>query len=196
MMLRAYALTADENGRFEEAAASYEASLLSDPADLEATVNLAVLYWRAAGPSRSAADALPREFLTQARQRLHELLESASQRFADRAEIRFWKKYIAAADAGKPLQPTECRQLMRERPDYLEPAFVVFSGSAGAEAEPEAMRLLVDCAEQPTARGRYVTSIINAVLQKQRWRAGFEPLPGDTAKLGSERAMCAQHPAR
>jgi hypothetical protein len=53
-MLRAYALTADENGRFQEAAASYEASLLSDPEDLEATVNLAVLYWRAAGCGRSA----------------------------------------------------------------------------------------------------------------------------------------------
>jgi hypothetical protein len=174
MMLRAYALTADENGRFQEAAASYEASLLSDPADLEATVNLAVLYWRAAGCDRSAPGSLPREFLTHARERLHELLESASERFADRAEIRFWKKYIAAADAGQPLAPTECRQLMQERPDYLEPAFVVFSDSAGEEAEPEAMRLLVDYSEQPTARGRYVTSIINAVLQKQRWRGAFE----------------------
>jgi hypothetical protein len=174
-MLRAYALTADENGRFEEAAANYEASLLSDPADLEATVNLAVLYWRAAGSGRSAPGSLPREFPTHAKQRLHELLESASQRFADRAEIRFWKKYIAAADAGEPLEPTECRQLMRECPDYLEPAFVVFSDSAGAEAEPEAMRLLVGYSEQPTARGRYVTSVINAVLQKQRRRGGFEP---------------------
>jgi hypothetical protein len=192
MMLRAYALTADENGRLEEAAASYEASLQSDPADLEATVNLAVLYWRAAGCGRSAPGSLPREFLTQARQRLHELLESAGQRFADRAEIRFWKKYIAAADAGEPFQPTECRQLMREHPDYLEPAFVVFSDSAGTEAEPEAMRLLVGYSEQPTARGRYVTSIINAVLQKQRWRAGFESLSDD--KLDSERAMHAQHP--
>jgi hypothetical protein len=63
---------------------------------------------------------------------------------------------------------------MQERPDYLEPAFVVFSDSAGEEAEPEAMRLLVDYSEQPTARGRYVTSIINAVLQKQRWRGAFE----------------------
>jgi hypothetical protein len=170
MMLRAYALTADENGRFQEAAASYEASLLSDPTDLEATVNLAVLYWRAAGCGRSAPGSLPREFLAHARERLHELLESASERFADRAELRFWKKYIAAADAGEPLAPAECRQLMREHPDYLEPAFVVFSDSAGAEAEFEAMRLLVDYCEQPTARGRYVTSIIGAVLQKQRRR--------------------------
>ena len=58
MMMRAYALTADQNGRFEEAAAGYEASLLSDPADLEATVNLAVLYWQAAGHA-GCAPGLP-----------------------------------------------------------------------------------------------------------------------------------------
>jgi len=71
---------------------------------------------------------------------------------------------------GEPLESAECRQLMREHPDYLEPAFVVFALSAGTEAEPEAMRLLADCSEQPTARARYVTSIINAALQRQRWR--------------------------
>ena len=175
MMLRAYALTADENGRFQEAAANYEAALLADPADLEATVNLAVLYWQATGRDRAAPRSLPQEFLQHAQNRLQELLRSAGERFADRAELQFWKKYITAADAGEPLQPSECRQLMQERPDYLEPAFVVFSDSAGEEAEPEAMRLLVDYSAQPTARGRYVTSIINAVMQKQRWHAGFAP---------------------
>jgi hypothetical protein len=204
-------LTADENGRFQEAAASYEAALLADPADLEATVNLAVLYWQATGRGHGASGALPQEFVKHAQKRLRELLGSASdraatersareppagasegdraasegipsgetpsggERFADCAELRFWKKYITAADAGKPLQPSECRQLMQERPDYLEPAFVVFSDSAGEEAEPEAMRLLVAYSAQPTARGRYVTSVINAVMRKARWYADFAP---------------------
>jgi hypothetical protein len=175
MKLRAYAVTADENGRFQEAAASYEAALLTDPADLEATVNLVVLYWRATGRGRAAPEQLPPQFLTQAHTRLRELLESASERFAGRAELRFWTQYIAASEAGEPLESSECRRLLQERPDYLEPAFVVFSDSAGEEAEPEAMRLLVDYAEQPTARGRYVTSIIDAVMRKQRWSHAFEP---------------------
>jgi hypothetical protein len=169
MMMRAYALTADQNGRFEEAAAGYEASLLSDPADLEATVNLAVLYWQAAGHA-GCAPGLSCEFLSYASRRLHELLEPASHPFADSAEIRFWRKYIEADDSGGRLEPTECRQLMRERPDYLEPAFVVFSTSAGEEAEAEAMRLLANYAEQPTARGRYVMAIITTALREQRWR--------------------------
>jgi len=164
MILRAYAVTADENGHFQAAAASYEAALLSDPSDVEATVNLAVLYWRAGRSS------VPCEFRDYARERLSELLETASTRFAGRAELRFWKSHIAATEAGEPLEPDECRRLLEERPDYLEPAFVVFMNSAGAEAEPEAMRLLVDYSEQRTARGRYVTSVIHAVMQKRRWQ--------------------------
>lgn len=162
-MLRAYAVTADENGHFQAAAASYEAALLSDPSDVEATVNLAVLYWRA---ERSG---LPYEFREHARERLRELLETANSRFAGRAELRFWRSHIAAAEAGQPLSPQECRRLLDERPDYLEPAFVVFETSAGEEAEPEAMRLLADYSEQRTARGRYVTSVIHTVMQKRRW---------------------------
>jgi hypothetical protein len=170
-MTRAYALTADENGWYSQAAAGYEAALLSDPADLEATVNLAVLYWQAARGSVCARGWMPAEFRAHAGQRLPELLESASRRFAGSAAVIFWNKYIAAAACGEPLEPGECRQLMREHPDYLEPAFVVFAMSAGEEAEPEAMRLLADYSEQPTTRGRYVTSIINAALRRQRWRS-------------------------
>lgn len=186
MTMRAYALTADQNGRFQEAAAGYEASLLSDPADLEAIVNLAVLYWQAAGHA-GCAPGLSSEFVLYARRRLHELLEPASHRFADSAEIRFWRKYIEAADSGVRLEPTECRQLMRERPDYLEPAFVVFSDSAGEEAEPEAMRLLADYSEQPTARGRHVTAIITAALREQRWRWNAAPALqlGSVLRVGS-----------
>jgi len=169
-MTRAYAQAADENGRFEQAAAGYEAALLADTADLEATVNLAVLYWQAAGHRAGGGGSMTADFSSHADRRLHELLESASSRFADRAEVCFWNKYIAAAESGEPLEPRECLQLMREHPDYLEPAFVVFAESACEEAEPEAMRLLADCSERPTARGRYVTSIISAALRRQRWR--------------------------
>ncbi len=164
--LKAYALTEGENGRYREAAAGYEATLRTDPADLESMVNLTVLYWQAVGGGPTASP----EFSTHAGTRLRELLASAAHRFADRAEVRFWTKYIATAEAGEPLEPAHCRELMRQRPEYLEPAFVVFANSAGREAEPEAMRLLVDCAEQPTARGRYVSSVINGALRRQRWR--------------------------
>jgi hypothetical protein len=168
-MARAYALTADENGRFPEAAAAYEASLLSDPTDLEATINLVVLYWRVADHGLRDLAAVHPEFRRYAANRLDEVLKSASLRFPHSAELRFWTNHIATARIGRPFEPSACRQLLREHPSYLEPAFVVFSDSEGTEAEAEAMRLLADYSDQPTARGRYVTSIISGTLSRQRF---------------------------
>jgi tetratricopeptide (TPR) repeat protein len=166
---RAYALAADENGRFQEAAAGYEACLASDPADLQTIVNLLVLYWQAADEGVSVLAPISAEFRAHAAGRLIELLKSATDRFPDSAELRFWIKYIATARIGRPLELAEYRDLLRRYPYYLEPAFVVFSDSAGVEAEAEAMRLLADYSEQPTARGRYVTSVISSTLRKQRF---------------------------
>jgi hypothetical protein len=168
---RAYALTADENGQFQQAALGYEAHLESSPADLEATLNLAVLYWQAARFGLSSSHGISPAFLASAGKRLGELLDGAATHpFADRAEVRFWRQYIARTKRREPLEAAACRQMLRERPDYLEPAFVVFSDSSGREAEPEAMRLLVGCAEQPTARSRHVISLINRVLRWHHWR--------------------------
>ena len=167
-MMKAYALAADQNGQLQQAAACYEAVLLSNPEDLESTVNLLVLYWRIGEPARSLTGPLPLEFRSHAARRLPELLDSAAHRFATAAQIHFWRTYIAAARRGESLARATCRQLLNEHPDYLEPAFVVFSESKGTEAEVEAMRLLADYSEHSTARGRYVTSVITAALRKQR----------------------------
>jgi hypothetical protein len=167
---RAFALTADENGRFQQAATAYETHLASSPGDLEAILNLAILYWQATEAGACVGGGPSTEFVSGARNRVSELLEDASQRFAARAEVRFWRRYISSIRLGEPLGVAECRELLRERPDYLEPAFVVFSNSSGQEAEPEAMRLLARCADEPTARSRHVISVINGVLRWQRWR--------------------------
>jgi hypothetical protein len=164
------ALAADEGGRFQEAAAAYEQWLRLNPADLQITLNLLVLYWQATDVDTTSGDRLPRDFRPHASRRVRELLEAAERQFPSRAEVRFWTKYIAWADRGEPLDLLECRQLLRAQPGYLEPALALFSSSAGEEAEPEAMRLLAVHSEQPTARGRYVTSVINGVLQRRRWR--------------------------
>src|ERR1700742_4899290 len=86
---RAYAMTADENGQYRQAAAAYETHLASDPTDVEATVNLAVLYWEVSR-ARAGADA---NGLLAAR-RLCEIVDSSRERFADSAEMYFWRRYI------------------------------------------------------------------------------------------------------
>jgi hypothetical protein len=167
--MRGYALTADRNGCFEQAAAAYEVSLQSDPHDLEAAVNLMVLYWQVVDAEAGMPVATSTQFRAHARSRLADLLEDATQRFAGCAEMSFWKSYIGSSRNGEQLELSECRRLLQEHPQYFEPAFVVFSKSSGTEAEPEAMRLLADYSDHPTARGRYVVSIISGALRKQRF---------------------------
>lgn len=162
------ALAADREGRTEAAAAAYEGALASDPTDLAATLNLAVLYWQATDYGLSAVEQLQPEFVAHAGKRMRELLESAKQRFADHPEVLFWTKYVAWADLGEPFEAAECRELLRRHPDYLEPAMVLFSMSGGTEAEPEAMQLLEKCSKERTTRCRYIASVLNGVLKRRR----------------------------
>jgi hypothetical protein len=162
---RAYAVTADENNQYRQAATAYETHLAANPTDLEATANLAVLYWEVTRSSATVTD-----FSTRAAKRLGELLDQSRERFPHSPALYFWRRYITQSLQGVPADVDECRHLMLERPGYLEPAFVIFSGSGGLEAEAEAMRLLVDCAEQPTARNRHIICVITGVL---RWQSSL-----------------------
>ena len=174
-MTLAEALVADRQGRTQDAATVYEAVLLSAPDDLTATMNLAVLYWQATDFGNSAAEHLPPEFVAHAGKRLRELVGAAQGRFPREPEVLFWSRYVAWADVGEPFDPAECRELLRLYPDYLEPAFVLFSRSAGTEAEVEAMKLLERCSEDPTARNRYIVSVIKGVLKRRRPKKSGSP---------------------
>lgn len=160
------ALVIDQSGRIQDAATAYESVLESNPADIEATLNLTVLYWQATDYGLSATAQLQPEFVAHAGKRLRELLESAKQCFTDRPEVVFWTKYIAWADLGESFEPAECRELLRNHPEYLEPAIVLFSMSRGTEAEAEAMQLLQRCSVEGTLRCRYVVSVIEGVLKR------------------------------
>ena len=168
MSTRAYALAADINGRFQQAAAAYEAALYSDPDDVESAVNLIVLYWQAASGSSCLPVALSCDFRLHARQRLQKLCTSGANRLAESIQVAFWRSHIAVHGSGRTQATAVYRRLLRDHPAYLEPAFALFWLTGGKEAEPEAMRLLIACSEQPTVRNRYVAAVINSALAKQR----------------------------
>lgn len=174
-MTLAEALAADREGRTQDAAAAYEGVLRSDPVDITAILNLAVLYWQATDYGVATAEHLPPEFVALAGRRFRELLQLAHERFPERPEVLFWTKYIAWADLGEPFDPAECRKILRDYPEYLEPALVLFSSSAGAEGEAEAMQLLERCSEELTARCRYIVSVLNGVLKRRRSRKSGAP---------------------
>jgi hypothetical protein len=166
------ALRLDREGRMEDATLAYEALLSHDPRNVTAIVNLIVLYWQATDFGVSATRDLSTSFVARAGERLQELLASANERFAEDPQVWFWRKYIAWADLGVPLDVQDCRNMLRLRPEYLEPALVLFSSSGGTEAEAEAAQLLNQCSQVGTARCRYVTSVIQGVLTR-----GGRPTP-------------------
>lgn len=160
------ALIADREGSLKRAASSYEELLIAGMADLETLLNLAVLYWQATDPGMAAAQKLSPDFLEKAGQRFPQLLAEAERRFPARSEPRFWRRYIAWADLGEPLEVDECLEYLRKDPCSLVPAMHVFALSQGREFEAEAQELLQRCHEDGTTRSRYVASVIEGVQRR------------------------------
>ena len=165
------ALEADRTRNIEAAAVEYEAALIDDFSNLPMTVNLLVLYWQATDYGFSLANRLPKEFMAKSGTRLAQLIEGAKQRFPGRPEAFFWTKYIAWADLGDAFEAGECRALLEEYPDYLEPAMLLFSLTRGVEAVGAAKELLNRCHEDGTTRSRYVASVIEGGLHRKTFES-------------------------
>lgn len=163
--------SAERSGLIEEAARAYEEAMRGGETTIDALLNLAVLYWQATDPGMaSAAVPLSAGFFERAARRCPDLLAEASDRYPGSAEVRFWTRYIAWAERGEVLGPESCRQWLREEPEVLEPAMHLFALTDGVEGRPEAERLLRRSREAGTFRGRYVASVIEAVLKRLEFR--------------------------
>lgn len=122
----------------QEAAAAYEELLAVDATNLEALLNLVVLYWQATNSGTS----FPVAFLKHAGARTHELLRLAGERCPNSPAVKFWQKYIAWAELGEPFDVEECRRILRIDPQYTEPAFYLLSQNADDDVKPLAQGLL------------------------------------------------------
>jgi hypothetical protein len=154
------AIAADRNGDISRAVELYEASI--NDASEDALINLAVLYWQMTDYGLSITRGLSPEVVGRAGVRVDEVLDEAARRFPHSAAVSFWKKYIAWAELGDPFDPEDCRQLLLENPQYLEPAMYLYSISQGREGEREALMLLLQCPGLGTMRARYVASVIES----------------------------------
>ncbi len=158
---------ADRHGDIVNAAALYEAALQAEEWSIEAVLDLIVLYWQATDPGEAAARHLSRDFLDIAGRRIPELLREAQRRYPGHGEVAFWTSYIAWADLGDEIDESEYRRLLREGAT-LTPAVYLFSASDGKEARPEALQLLELCRGQGTSRAKYIVSVIEARLRREK----------------------------
>lgn len=161
------AIEAEQAERFEEAARLYEALIRQEHPPLEGFVNLLVLYWQVTEYGFWVDSDLELGFVKYAAERLSEMLKSEAGQLSDNPQVDFWVKYIRWADYGGALEVGECRKLLREHPEYLEPAMFVFSTTQGADCEKEAVELLKACREINTCRTRYVASVIESTIARK-----------------------------
>lgn len=179
------ARSAEEQGRIEQAAELYEQALLADPAQVDALIDLVVLYWHATDYGVWKAEGLDLAFVRRAGERFRELLVSGRAAFPGHPAMVFWQKYIAWAETDAPLRPEECRALLRAHPDYLEPALYLFATSHGSECRSEARRLLAACEHTATWRCRYIRSVIAPLLSRLD---AARPPAGDPGSVATHEA--------
>jgi hypothetical protein len=147
-----------------DSAAALEAKLRLDPTNLEAIIDLAILYWTANDHGIAISIGLPVEFSSMGWRRWRELLELAESLYPKSPAVSFWAKYIRSIEGEEPFRLEECRELLRRQPEFLDPAMAVFAWSGGKEAQEEAARLIENCAPSSTWRCQYVRSMIEKHL--------------------------------
>lgn len=160
-------LAADRRGDAAAAIDGYESIVERGAASLETLMNLAVLYWQVTDPGFAAAHGTGPGAMDAAFRKSREVIAYAERQFPACSEPRFWRHYFAWADLGEPLDPDMCRTLLREDPTTTVPAFHLFALSQGKECEQEALELLRRFNADPTAKGRYVSSVIDGVLKRR-----------------------------
>jgi hypothetical protein len=163
------ARAADRAGHIEVAAALYEEALAAGDHSLELLLDLALLYWQSTDTGLAAAMNFT-AFFDRASHRFPQLLEEAVRAFPRSTAARFWRRYIAWADLGEPVDVEECWQLLREDSTVLVPAMHIFAASDGREAQTEAQALLRQCREDGTTGARYIVSVIEGVMKRTRPR--------------------------
>lgn len=162
------AFEAERRNDVVSAVAAYEASYAES--SLDSLIDLAVLYWQITDFGFWTARGLPKALVSTAGVRLDEVLRDADERFPGAPQVEFWRRYIAWADLGESLTVEECRRLMQQNPRYLEPAMFIFATSGGRDCDLEAHELLKAAKDRPTARNRYLASVVEGTLARRAGR--------------------------
>lgn len=151
----------DVDERVLEAASLYEVVLRSDVAPLDAYLNLAFLYWQCSDLGFAGAHHISDEFLVHAGHRYDPILVEADRRFGWQPEIEFWQLYFQWYWTGVGFV-SRCAELVLHDSKPTVPFFYLFVESHGDSYRAEAVALLLTCQQCPTAKNRYITSILHS----------------------------------
>lgn len=160
------ALKADREKRIEDAANIYELALQVSPTDLQAMINLIVLYWESSEMGFYAAHHLPDEFVLRAGGRYRELLDQARWQFPGEPAVEFWRRYIASIEQGVEFSANDARAMRDDNPDYLEPELILYQGEEDGDRARSAKTLIERCRSEGTVRAHYVKAVLEGIESK------------------------------
>ena len=160
-----YPLQLDLSGDFQGAADAYEEFLEVDRGFVEPYVNLAVLYWVCLDPGMSGVSQFESGFLERAGKRYVELIECAGKRFSEDGEPEFWELYTSHITLGEPGFVEECKSIV-SRCASIVPYFYLLSATSDVRYIKPARRLLEKCERLPSAKNRYILSVLRATFQR------------------------------
>ncbi len=153
----------DANEKPVEAAAAYEAAIVSGDATLETYLNVAVLYWVATDSGYFSYHHLPDEFVIRAGRRAKDLLSKAELKFGCHNEIDFWRYYFDYVSLGHAARIDYCVDLATRGPS-LVPYFHLFELTGDRKYRSEAQALLASIEPPRTERARYVQSVLRSAF--------------------------------
>ena len=163
------ALETDRRRDFVAAADAYEDLIVGG--DLEAMLNLLVLYWEATDYGILSYYRLSDAFVGRAGRRWRDLLKDTQQRHPSDMSVEFWCRCIESLEFdGAFLSPAECRLMLARQPENLEPAMIIFSESDCTEGIEETRRLLSWCEAQGTVRAGYISAVLEGEMKRARFK--------------------------
>ena len=162
----AQAVADDINEQVERAIYGYEQALKVPDAQVEAYINLICLYWQCVDFGFASYHKLSDSF-DQVWDKCFALLSEAEQLFPRHGELLFWRHYIVWAELNEAFHYEECLALAQMPNASLVPYFRIYS-PPNPEYEAQARELLRICEAQPTAKNRYIISVLRKKLSSLR----------------------------
>ena len=138
---------------------AYEEALASEDVELDAYLDLAVLYLECCDFGFAAHYKVPPELEASAYDKALEVLDRAELRFGRHSEITFWRHYLRMAVLGDALEADEVLKLVRED-ESLVPFLLLVGTPAASEHARRLEALLNQVGEGRTARQRLVKGIL------------------------------------
>lgn len=155
------AISLDLSRRYREAIAEYELALNDATSDVNLYINLSFLYWLSISAFVWAdAYGIPLQVRDKAFDRYNEILENAISKFSDCAELFFWRKYFEHRLLFDPFTEEDVLRILSTYHSCQDVPYFFLYLFDKEKYVNKRNALLENCKDLPTAKNRYIISII------------------------------------